>query len=211
MPTLYEIGDSLTALDALLDECDGDITDAEAEAAIDDWLAETNAALETKVDGYCALIREIEARAEARKLEAKRLMALAGMSANKAERLRRRLKAFFEAHGIGKLETDRFHLTIAKNGGQAPLIIPTPWATEPASAPEAFHKVTVELNTQAIREALAEAGADLCPECGDRATPLDHDPADATVMIVQCRSCAWAGEPHETARYGERGHHLRLR
>lgn len=153
MPTLFEIGDSLTALDQLLAECGGEITDAEAEAAIDEWLAENSAALETKCDGYGALIREYEARAEAREVEARRLMALAGSDNNNAERLRGRLKAFFEFHGIAKLETERFRFSVARNSSR-PLIVPPAWERDPAEAPEAFQRRILELDRKAIREAI---------------------------------------------------------
>jgi hypothetical protein len=154
MPTLFQIGDSLTALDNLLAECGGEITDAEAEAAIDEWLAETNTMLETKVDGYAALIREYESRSEAREVEARRLMALAGSDGNNAKRLKARLKSFFEAHGIAKLETPRFRVSIQANGGFLPLIVPPAWERDAAEAPEAFQKRVIELDKKAIREAI---------------------------------------------------------
>jgi hypothetical protein len=153
MPTLFEIGDSLTALDQLLAECGGEITDAEAEAAIDEWLAENTVALETKCDGYGALIREYESRAGAREVEAKRLMALAGADTNNAKRLRARLKDFFEAHGITKLETARFRFTVVRNSA-APMIVPAGWEQDPAEAPEAFQNRVIQLDRSAIREAI---------------------------------------------------------
>lgn len=157
MPTLYEIGGNLTALHDLLIECDGEITDAEAEAAIDGWLAEMQTALETKVDNYCALIREYESRADARELEAKRLMVGAGAYNNNAKRLKGRLKGFLELHGIARLETERFLLSVQRNGGKAPLVVPERWEQEPASAPEAWQRRVIQLDKEAIREAL-EAG-----------------------------------------------------
>jgi hypothetical protein len=154
MPTLFQIVEETQALHDLLTECAGEITDAETEAAIDQWLAETEQSLEKKVDGYCNLVREFEARSEAREIEAKRLMALAGADANQARRLKDRLKAFFEICGIKKLETPRFRVSIQANGGQSPLVFPPEWEVEPASAPEAFHKVEIKLSREAIREAI---------------------------------------------------------
>jgi hypothetical protein len=154
MPTLFQIADSIAALHDLLTECGGELPDAEAEAAIDEWLAETNSDLFKKVDGYCGLIREFEARSEAREIEAKRLMALAGADGNQAKRLKDRLKAFFEICGIKKLETPRFRVSIQASGGLVPLFVPPEWEREPASAPEAFHRVKIDLNREAIREAI---------------------------------------------------------
>ena len=125
MPTLFQIADEISALHDLLTECGGELPDAEAEAAITEWLTETDIALEKKVDGYCGLVREFEARSEAREIEAKRLMALAGSDNNQAKRLRARLKAFFEISGIKKLETPRFRVSIQANGGSQPLIFPS--------------------------------------------------------------------------------------
>src|SRR5262249_17841636 len=139
-PTLFQIADEISALHDLLTDCGGELPDAESEAAIDEWLAETNAALETKVDSYCGLIREFEARSEAREIEAKRLMASAGADGNQAKRLKDRLKAFFEICGIKKLETPRFRVSIQANGGALPLLIPSDWDDDPAEAPEAFQR-----------------------------------------------------------------------
>lgn len=154
MPTLFQIADEISALHDLLTELGGELPDAEAEAAIDQWLAETDAALETKVDGYCGLIREFEARSEAREIEAKRLMALAGADGNQAKRLKARLKDFFESHGIAKMETPRFRVSVQVNGGAVPLIVPPAWEQDPAEAPEAFQRRVIQLDRDAIREAI---------------------------------------------------------
>jgi hypothetical protein len=138
----------------LLTECGGELADAEAEAAIDEWLAETEGDLFKKVDSYCGLIREFEARSEAREIEAKRMMALASADGNQAKRLKDRLKAFFEVYGIKKLETPRFRVSIQANGGVLPLIIPSDWDDDPANAPEAFQRRTIVLDRDAIREAI---------------------------------------------------------
>ena len=154
MPTLFEIGADVMALHDLLAECGGELTDEQTEAAIDDWLAETNAAVETKANGICWLIREFEGRADVREQAAKALSASAGVDGNKARRLKDRLKLFLEACGYTKLETEHFKLTIAANGGALPLVVPEGWEREPASAPEAFHKVEIKLNRDAIRDAI---------------------------------------------------------
>src|SRR5262249_5396739 len=133
MGTLFEIGAEVTALHDLLIECGGDLTDEQAEAAIDEWLAETNAAIETKVNGICWLICEFEGRSDVREQAAKALMASAGADANAAKRLKARLKAFLEVCGLTKLQTEHFKLAIAANGGALPLIVPPAWEAEPAS------------------------------------------------------------------------------
>lgn len=152
--SLWEISADMQALDELLFEADGEISDEEMEAAIDAWLQENADNLTQKLDGYCAVIAEREALAELRVREGRRLIALANSDLHKTTALRLRLKSFFEAHGMTKYETGRHKFTVAKNGGQQPIIIQPDWLVEPARAPERFHKVTIELDKDAIRSAL---------------------------------------------------------
>lgn len=152
--TLFQIGDDIQALDDLLFEMEGEVTDTDIEAVIDHWLQENKDNLNAKIDGYCTLIREREALAKARQEEAQRLSILAQYDTNRATRLRARLKAFFDLQGIAKLETRHHRLTIANNGGTLPLIVNSAWLADPANAPEQFHKVKIEIDKEAIREAL---------------------------------------------------------
>lgn len=122
MPSIYDISEDMAALDALLAETGGEIT-PEAEAAFDQFEAELAANLTTKVDGYCALIAEIDARAAARKAESKRLADRAKVDERTADALRERLRFVWEQRGLGKVETDRFTVSLAKNGGKQPLDI----------------------------------------------------------------------------------------
>jgi hypothetical protein len=155
--TLYEIGKELEALAARLSEAGGEITDDEAGVALEEWFAQLGEQRDQKIDNYAALIREFEARAEMREAEAKRLLALAATDNNNAQRLKARLQVFFADQGITKLETNRFRLSMHKNGGKAPLIVPEEWEREPARAPEAFHRLVIQLNKEEIRGVL-EAG-----------------------------------------------------
>lgn len=154
--TLYEIRDDLEALHALLYEVGGDITEEEAEAAIDAWLRETDEALKDKLDRYAALIRETEAKAASRKEEADRLAALATTDLNTAKRLKARLQWFFEDQGIEKMETERFKFTLANNGGRAPVIVRAPVD----ELPEWARRVTVTADTEAIRGEIEERARD---------------------------------------------------
>lgn len=172
MPTLFEISADIEALHDLLTECGGELPDVEAEAAIDGWLAETDAALEKKIDGYCGLIREFEARSAAREIEANRLLALADADGNQAKQLRARLKAFFETCDIKKMETPRFRVGVQANGGLVPLIIPQEWERDPAEAPEAFQKREIRLDNAAIREAIRNDEETHGAYLGERGTQL---------------------------------------
>jgi hypothetical protein len=156
MPTLYDISDDLLALESILIEAGGDVTDPEADQAVDNWLAELGSARDEKIDAYCSLYREFDLRAKAREEEATRLFNLASADLNAARRLRERLLYFFELHRISKLETERFRLTVAANGGALPLFVDC----EPEALPEDYQRVRIEADKAAIREAL-ESGAPL--------------------------------------------------
>lgn len=148
--SLFKITDDLLALAALLTETDGDITDADAEAAITAWFAELGSERDTKIDHYCALIRELEARHDARTQEARRLLALAKTDAATAQRLRTRLFAFFKLHDITRLTTQRFQLGIVHNGG----VLPLAYLALPVTIPPDFQHVTIDYDNTAIRKAL---------------------------------------------------------
>jgi hypothetical protein len=162
--TLYEISADLQALEMLLTEVGGELPDEVAEAAIDSWLEETAGATREKVDNYCALIRELEARRDTRKAEAKRLAERAGIDDGVVDRLKTRLLWFFEAHAIKTLETTRFRVTAAQNGGLQPLIITAPLE----DIPDEFIEFVRKPMNPIIRE-LLEAGENLpFAELGER-------------------------------------------
>jgi len=148
--TLFSIEADLRALDDLIDEKEGDITSVEA--VIKAWLEELGDKLEGKIDGYCALIAEMEARAEARSVEAKRLLDLSVRDERKADQLRGALKWLFEARGLKTVETPRYRLTLRANGGQAPLEV----NATPDELPDAFTRTTRSIDRDAIRRILEE-------------------------------------------------------
>lgn len=156
--TLYEIKTDLDALAALLAEVGGDVTEAEAEAAIDAWLRETDDAMRVKLDNYAALIREIDARGNTRMEEAARLTALARIDHASTDRMKARVLAFLEEQGIEKVETARFRLTVCGNGGRTPLKL----LVNPEDLPTAWREAVVTYRplSDAIRAEL-EAGVAL--------------------------------------------------
>lgn len=149
--TLFSLSDEIFALEASLEN--DDLTDEQRAALVDAWL-EAQGDVAVKIDNYAAYIRELEARSIARQYEAGRLEALAKTDTNRIASLKARLKLYFEAHGLTKLETPRFKVAIQKNGGIVPLVVPPEWEAEPASAPEAFQRRVILLDKEAIREAI---------------------------------------------------------
>lgn len=153
---LYEITNELQAvIDGILD---GGIDSPEAQAALDEHLAGLDAVLDEKAESYASVIRSYEARAEARAAEAKRIRELANADANVAQRLKDRLKQAMETTGRLRIDTTRFRLTIANNGGKQPMLI-----EDQAKVPQEFIVAVPEVDKDAVRAAL-EAGREV-PGC----------------------------------------------
>ena len=133
----------------------GEMT-GEIDTTIDDLLKELEGSIEAKVENYCWLIREIEGRAAIRLLESKRIKALATTNENLVKSLKERLKFFFEAQSIQKLECKTFKVSIANNGGVQPLVVDVP----ADQLPPQFQKITIEADNASIRKAL-EMGTEI--------------------------------------------------
>ena len=155
--TLLDITADMESLDALLAEAGGEIT-PDTEAAIEAWFSEIETNLADKVDGYCRLISEIEARAEVRKAEAKRLAERAKVDENAAAALRERLRWTWEAKNLPKIQTPRYTVSLAKVGGKAKIDLRVGVEDLPSWA--ITTETIVKANTDAIRERL-EAGETL--------------------------------------------------
>ncbi|HEY0005932.1 MAG TPA: siphovirus Gp157 family protein [Pyrinomonadaceae bacterium] len=142
MRTLFAISDDLLALDALLEEMGGDVSEFEVDQAIDRFLSDITTERDQKLDNYAAYIRELEARAAARKEEAHRLAERMRIDTNRAQALKNRLQYFFQLHQLKTVETRRFKLTLCQNGGKLPLNL----AVQPEALPEEFQTVIVQAN-----------------------------------------------------------------
>lgn len=187
-PSLYNISEDLLTLGDLLAEVGGDVTDEQAEEAITKWFEEIGEARDAKLDNYAALYRTLDARAEMRKAEAARLTDLAAVDGNTAERLKKRLKVFFELHELTTVQTDHFRLSLVNNGGAAPIEVDDNVKEHPEQLPEEYRKVSFSVNMLAVREKLQIIAAKQA--AGQELTADDQLP--------------WA-------RLGERGQHLRIK
>lgn len=129
--TLYDITEDCARLLAAIEAIDAmDMPEedkAQAQAVIEAEYWNADGQLEIKAEGYIRITREMEARAEIRKAEAKRLTDLAKSDANQATRLKDRLKDRLIVAGYepGKvaLQTRCFKVGIQNNGGARPLTI----------------------------------------------------------------------------------------
>lgn len=163
MASLLEISDELTAFSEMIDELPGGEIPQELAAIIDTWFAELGEARDKKLDGYAALIRQLELRASIRRGEAERMLNLAVPEENKARRLRERLKLFMQTHGEKRIDTARFRISLRGNGGVQPLEI-----DEARLSPNYIDEKVIQVpNKEAIRKAIESgievAGAALLP------------------------------------------------
>ena len=141
--SLFQIGEHFNALEELLNETDGEITDE-----IDTWLAEYEGKESDKVDAYCYLIQKFSEIAD----EAKRLAARSSSYQKKAKGLKERLKMHLEGRGTKRLETSRFTVTVSDNGGQVPVQLHD--YVSPEEIPDPFVRVRKEPDMNRIRQAL---------------------------------------------------------
>lgn len=147
--TLLDISDDVIALDDLLAEVEGDISDPEVERTVSEWFAELESDLETKVDNYVALIQTMEARAKVRREESARLAKRARTDESSASWLRQRLIDALHRTDRGVVETPRFRVSVAKVGGLQAVEIT-------GDVPCEFRKVVSEPDPASIRTALLE-------------------------------------------------------
>ena len=118
--------------------------------------------------------------------EAARMAALATTDANKAKRLKERLKLYLEEVGLAKYETARFKLGIALTGGKLPLLLDEEYL--PSDLPAEFQRVTIEVDSDALRRFLE--------------APHEY-PSNLMESEIQ--------DVLAHVRLGERGTHLRIR
>jgi len=161
MKTLLGITEDMEALDALLMDANGDLSDPTVEAAIAKWESELEGDLKAKLDNYALLISELDRRSEARKTESKRLADRAKVDANSADALRDRLLHVFKTKGLKPVETERFKIGVAKNGGKAPLVID-------GDVPAAFMKMILEPDKELIRRSLEDGKEFAWAHIGER-------------------------------------------
>lgn len=152
--SLLDIQDDFLALDDLIDEVGGEITDPRVEHALDSLIHEMGVERDRKLDGYCAFIRELELRSAARKEEVERLQLRIKRDANVIGWLKTRMIEFLRSINTKKVETDRFVLSRCANGGKAPLRYPSDYRDLPADY--VVQVISYRIDTDKIRKDLEE-------------------------------------------------------
>ncbi len=107
---LYEVPTELATVQALIDECDGELP-PELEARLDAIVCD----MEFKVTAICKLRAEYAGEADAAMAESKRLHELASGRMRNADRMKKYLLDTLQAAGIKKLDYPLFKLSVCKN------------------------------------------------------------------------------------------------
>ena len=148
--SLLDIQDDFLALDDLIDEVGGEITDPRVEHALDSLIHEMGVERDRKLDGYCAFIRELELRSAARNEEVERLQLRIKRDVNVIIWLKTRMIEFLRSINTKKVETDRFVMSRCANGGKLRFATPATTATyQPITSPRS--SVTASTRTRSAR------------------------------------------------------------
>jgi hypothetical protein len=140
---MYEIPYALRLIEAQIEEAEGVLT-PELEAELD-GLTE---AFERKAEYLAMLVREATLEEAKWKDEEDRVGARRRSFARRAEGLRRYLHSQMEAMGTTKVQGEKLTVAVQRNG--APSVM---FRGDVDALPDAFKRVKVEINAQAMREA----------------------------------------------------------
>ncbi len=157
MRRLFDIGEDLLAIDGLIDDLDGDISDPAVDAALGMWLNESETEEGVKLDGYAGYIRQLEHEADVAKAEAEEYRRRAQTRENRVAWLKARLIQHLQRTGRTKVATATGRtVAVQSNGGRRPVTFIELFDAD--SIPIEFTKRVVD--DEAIRAAL-EAGQEL--------------------------------------------------
>lgn len=149
--TLYDIGDELQRLQAVLD--DPDMDEALKLGVIQEWLGRTDEG-NKKLDDYAWLIRETKAKIEIAKNEQADWKAKREREEKRLADLERALLWFFDHTGRDFWDTRRFKLRKCAAGGTLPVIV----ECDPKALPAAYQRIkpaVVEADKEKIGAALS--------------------------------------------------------
>jgi len=156
MKTLFEITEDLLAIDRLIDEQGEELT-PEVEQAIAAWFAEVESNMADKLGSYCQYVRKLETESAVAKAEAEQFAKKAKNRQGQAAWLKDRVKEFLKSRDIKKVETSAgYTVSVRGNGGMLPMEIDQD--TDPMMIPAEFQKVTIEIDTNLVREHLEAGG-----------------------------------------------------
>ena len=114
--TLYDLTADYMELQEMMED---DISDD----ALIDSMESIEGLYEDKIDGYAAVIRTLEAEANAYKEEADRMANKAKVIRNNINRMKKAMQESMMQTGLRKIKGKRFTVAIQKNGGKAPFVL----------------------------------------------------------------------------------------
>lgn len=149
MSSLFELTAEYKQLLFMLEDAE-DADDETVVEVIKDTLELLDGDIEAKADGIAYIIRELDADEEMLKKEEQRLRARRESIVRNRQRLKENLMEAMRLTGKEKFKTQFNSFGIRKAGGKAPLILDT----APENMPERFQKISIEADTDAIRDYL---------------------------------------------------------
>ena len=137
--TLYEIAEGYRQLLWIAED-----PEASTEA-LEECMGQLDDELEVKADSYITVIKSLESDSEMDRKEIKRLQDRVNTRSRNVERMKASVMEAMRLSGRKKMPTEHYKLSIAGNGGKAPLIIT-------GDVPEKYCDLVP--NNEKIREAL---------------------------------------------------------
>lgn len=158
---LYELTADVMTLQEMLEN------EVEDEQMLLDTLEGVQYEYEYKLEQYAKVIRNLEADANAYKLEANRLNERRRVIENNIDRLKSHMFESMKATGINKVKGTLLNVSIQKNGGKLPVIVDC----DVKDLPESVVKVVESPDLEAIRK-LLDAGECDFARYGERGESL---------------------------------------
>lgn len=156
MTSIYELTGEIQELERRLELADEMPSDIEQTEMVSHYLtlAEIEGDFADKIDAYVAVYRDLQARAQAQRAEAKNLTDMAKANENNMDRLKEAVKYASEKLGRSKLQGHTHHITVSTSGRPAIDIV------DADKVPQEFLEVVkqIKIDKKAIADYLVETG-----------------------------------------------------
>lgn len=149
MGSMFELTNDYKRLLMMLEDAE-DADDETMQEVIKDTLELLDGDIEAKADQIAYIIRELDSDEEMLKKEEQRLRTKRESIVRNRQRLKENLMEAMRLTGKEKFKTKLNSFGIRKAGGKIPLILDT----APENMPERFQKISIEADTDAIRDYL---------------------------------------------------------
>lgn len=170
MATLFAIGNDFGALDLLLDENGGDVSDPAVNQIVTQWQNELGKDEAVKLENYCQYILRMESEAAVARAEADQFNKKAKTRDARVKWLKDTMKAYLQSQNRKEAQTSAGRkISVQNNGGALPLVI-----DEAKGIPTEFQrqKIVHEIDRDKIVQALAAGQSLDFAKFGERGTQL---------------------------------------